>query len=48
MALNKLVKEVFPKTTFAFYGNHINRYKQKVLKNVKHQNDLLRKILNLI
>jgi hypothetical protein len=37
MALNtKYIREVFPKVTFAFYGNHINMYKQKIIRNVSY------------
>ena len=35
MALNtKYIRELFPKVTFAFYGNHINWYNQKMIRNV--------------
>jgi len=33
MALNnKLIREIFPPTKFAFYGDYVNRYKRKLLK----------------
>ena len=37
MALNqtKIFTELFPKCSFAFYGNHINRYRQRITKNVR-------------
>lgn len=35
MALNtKYIREIFPKVKFAFYGNHIDRYNQKIIRKV--------------